>query len=150
MIDREEVLRWLEAEGYHGETLQEGAEWVVSVVYPDVGGQHTQLTPTHDGSVLVVGSSVTVSEEHQAGLRALTPEAFRRFRFSVQHDLLTARRVGFQLQMNPATRDFTEFVIGQDLRESELNRATLMNALQDVHDMTLLVVILVNDALGRP
>ena len=132
------VERWLREERIAFEPVADDAAlFHVSVVYPIESPYRIDVVqpdrPHPD--LLLVGSGVTVADDHRAAIARLTPDDRRDFLWDVCH-LLAHRPAEFELQ-HP--NDVLErFSVTAPLYEEELRKGTFIGALREVHRTKLL------------
>ena len=151
MVDKDTVLDWLVRRGLSA-TADEDAEtdayWHLRVRYPKPDGpQVSVFVPTADGDDMRVQMVTAVSDVHRDAIKGLTPEAFREFRFQLLRDLLRSR-AQYSMEWDTETQDFERFAVLRRIWPGSIDRTQLFEAVQDVFDINLLIIVHVRHAAG--
>ena len=152
MVEAQRVKQWLERDGVAVDVVEDSkTRWHFAVNYPGKDGPLTHiLCPAdHDHLVRII-RAVTVSDQHQKVLKALSAEAFRLFRFNLLRDLLLHGEVEFIVEADEEERKLTKLLVARILREDGLSAEALFTALRVVHDAMILIILHVRMTANEP
>ena len=149
MIRKDAVVAWLDVEGRTAQDIEgeEGVAWHIVVSFPSPDGPSTHIIAPEDGEYLLIRRGTNVAERHRKALLALDEQSFRTFKFNLLRDLLLSG-VQYRLLLQE-DHNLSAFSMDTILRGADVTRHQFYEALQRVHDATLLAVVHVRHVAGE-
>lgn len=132
------VKGWMEKEGILKEEIEdENAEFHFAGEFPPESNQNIEVIKPRDKEKVVIGSRISLSDEHFKALHSLPKKQRDDFLWQIRFDLLFR---GPEFRMIPSASDFKSMEFTKTLYPEELIKSKFMLELREIFRCKLYLV----------